>query len=75
MHSILRHVAEMENESLLGLYERFGWPLYQKYGHAIAAFKQAVTDPSVFDGFDIPANILKTLLVNIKRRLAPQVRW
>jgi translation initiation factor 2 subunit 1 len=42
VHGILRHVAEKRKYFLLELYERIGWPLYKKYGHAYDAFKLAI---------------------------------
>lgn len=39
----MRHVAEKENVSLEVLYEKVGWPLYAKFGHAYDAFKLAIT--------------------------------
>jgi len=50
VHSIMRHVAETLEIDLEPLYQRIGWPLYRKYGHAIEAFKLIVTDPdSILD--------------------------
>uniref|UniRef100_A0ACD5YE01 Uncharacterized protein n=1 Tax=Avena sativa TaxID=4498 RepID=A0ACD5YE01_AVESA len=45
VHSIMRHAAETLGVDLEPLYERIGWPLYRKYGHAFEAFKLVVTDP------------------------------
>lgn len=39
VHSIMRQCAEVLGENLESLYERFGWPLYKTYGHALDAFK------------------------------------
>ena len=50
VHSIMRHVAETLEVDLEPLYQRIGWPLYRKYGHAFEAFKLIVTDPdSILD--------------------------
>lgn len=43
VHSILRHVAEKTNTPIEELYERIGWPLNKKYGHAVDAFKLSIT--------------------------------
>ncbi|KAL0080683.1 eukaryotic translation initiation factor 2 alpha subunit-domain-containing protein [Phycomyces blakesleeanus] len=73
VHSILRHVAEKHDMPLKDLYEMIGWPLYKKFGHAFDAFKLAIADPEpVFEGLTIPAEILKELISNIKRRMTPQ---
>jgi translation initiation factor 2 subunit 1 len=45
VHSIMRHVAETLEIDLEPLYQRIGWPLYRKYGHAFEAFKLIVSDP------------------------------
>lgn len=69
----MRHVAEKLDESLEDLYKLFGWPLYQKYGHAYDAFKLAINEPEkVFEGMDISEAIKKELISNIRRRLTPQ---
>lgn len=39
----MRHVAETTQKGLEELYVQFGWPLYQKFGHAYDAFKIAIT--------------------------------
>ena len=50
VHSIMRHVAETLEVDLEPLYQRIGWPLYRKYGHAFEAFKLIVADPdSILD--------------------------
>lgn len=48
VHSVLRHVADHQHSqdervTLQTLYEKVGWPLYRKYGHAYDAFKLALT--------------------------------
>ncbi|VAH89957.1 unnamed protein product [Triticum turgidum subsp. durum] len=45
VHSIMRHVAETLEIDLERIYQRIGWPLYRKYGHAFEAFKLIVADP------------------------------
>jgi translation initiation factor 2 subunit 1 len=76
VHGVLRHVAERRKYYLSDLYERIGWPLYKKYGHAYDAFKLSisdeknVTDP--FDDIDVPADLKEEIKTYILRRLAPQ---
>lgn len=76
VHGVLRHVAERRRYHLQDLYERIGWPLYKKYGHAYDAFKLAisdeknVTDP--FDEIDVPLDLKEEIKMYILRRLAPQ---
>lgn len=43
VHSILRHVAEKTQTPIEELYEKIGWPLNKKYGHAVDAFKLSIT--------------------------------
>lgn len=43
VHSIMRHVAEKLGHDLEEFYQKLGWPLYKKYGHAYDAFKIAIT--------------------------------
>ncbi|XBI98740.1 hypothetical protein VPH35_018944 [Triticum aestivum] len=45
VHSIMRHAADTLGVDLEPLYQRIGWPLYRRYGHAFEAFKLIVTDP------------------------------
>jgi translation initiation factor 2 subunit 1 len=80
----MRHVAERFDTPLEELYVQFGWPLYKKYGHAFDAFKLAITyvyhfdfnvvrEPdTVFEGLELPLEVKRDLLSNIRRRLTPQ---
>jgi translation initiation factor 2 subunit 1 len=76
VHGVLRHLAERRKFYLEDLYEKFGWPLYQKYGHAYDAFKLAISeDKNAGDPFadlDIPQDLKDELKTYILRRLAPQ---
>jgi translation initiation factor 2 subunit 1 len=84
VHSIMRHVAETESVNLEKLYERVGWPLYQKYGHAYEAFKLAVQEPSaVLDSLKyvdetgqetaaLEPSVREALLKGIRRKMTPQ---
>jgi len=82
VHGVLRHVAERRRYYLEDLYEKIGWPLYKKYGHAFDAFKLAISgedknaggggggDP--FEDIDVPQDLKDELKTYILRRLAPQ---
>eukprot|EP00834_Sanchytrium_tribonematis_P005312 NODE_313_length_10011_cov_0.634584.p4 type:complete len:308 gc:universal NODE_313_length_10011_cov_0.634584:6477-7400(+) len=73
VHSLMKHVAEKTDRNLEELYEMFCWDLYDKYGHALDAFKIAVTDSEkVFEGIKIDPQVFAELQVQIKRRLTPQ---
>mmetsp|Transcript_13218 Transcript_13218/g.28698 ORF Transcript_13218/g.28698 Transcript_13218/m.28698 type:complete len:338 (+) Transcript_13218:260-1273(+) len=81
VHGVLRHLAERRKLHLVDLYERIGWPLYKKYGHAYDAFKLALADEAIGGGsgnddpfaeLDIPPDMLDELKAYIRRRLAPQ---
>ena len=73
VHGVLRHLADRKGLYLEELYNKIGWPLYKKYGHAYDAFKLVladVTDP--FAELEIPDAIKDELKSYIRRRLAPQ---
>lgn len=73
VHSIVRHVAETAGVDAIDLYQRWGWPLYRKYGHAYDGFRMAVNDPdAVLEGLDIRPREKEELLRNVRRRLTPQ---
>ncbi|OLL25622.1 Eukaryotic translation initiation factor 2 subunit alpha [Neolecta irregularis DAH-3] len=74
VHSIMRNVAEKQSLPLEAIYEKVGWPLYKKYGHAYEAFRIAITNSdSVFEGIEAPSsNVLPELISQIARRLTPQ---
>ena len=76
VHGVLRHLADRRGLYLKELYEKIGWPLYKKYGHAYDAFKLALAEePGVvdpFDALDVPDEIKNELKEYIKRRLAPK---
>ena len=78
--SILRHVAEVleytKDEQLESLSQRTAWVLDDKYKRpgygACAAFKHAVSDPSILDSLDLNEDEREVLNNNINRRLTPQ---
>lgn len=76
VHGVLRHLAERRKLYLEDLYERIGWPLYKKYGHAYDAFKLFVSDDKnvgdPFEEIDIPQDMKDELRAYILRRFAPQ---
>lgn len=76
VHGVLRHLAEKKKLYLDDLYERVGWPLYKKYGHAYDAFKLALVEGEVEDPFEdikgIPDDLKNEMKTYIRRRLAPQ---
>lgn len=79
VHGVLRHLSERRKLHLEDLYERIGWPLYRKYGHAYDAFKLALADEAApgtvedpFVDVSVPDDIKDELKKYIRRRLAPQ---
>lgn len=76
VHGVLRHLAERRKYYLEDLYEKIGWPLYRKFGHAYDAFKLAISeDKNAGDPFadlDVPQDLKDDLKAYILRRLAPQ---
>mmetsp|Transcript_19475 Transcript_19475/g.22553 ORF Transcript_19475/g.22553 Transcript_19475/m.22553 type:complete len:343 (-) Transcript_19475:6-1034(-) len=77
VHGVLRHLADRKGLYLNELYEKIGWPLYKKYGHAYDAFKLALTEGETgvkdpFEDIDIPEELKTELKMYIRRRLAPK---
>ncbi len=73
VHSIMKHVAEKTDIGLEQLYEMFCWDLYDQYGHALDAFKIAVTDPDrIFKDTSIDKTVYDEILIQIRKRLTPQ---
>jgi translation initiation factor 2 subunit 1 len=73
VHSIMRHVSETCKIRLEDLYNKFGWDLYTRFGHAYDAFKLMITDADrVLQPYELPNEVKETLLSNISRRLTPQ---
>lgn len=73
VNNILKHVAQTTKTDIKLLYKNIGWPLYNKYGHALDAFKIAVYNPeTVLEGLSFNIEIREELLKVINSRLAPQ---
>jgi translation initiation factor 2 subunit 1 len=75
VHSIVRHVSEVQHIDMEELYRMTAWPLYEKFGHAYEAFCAAITDAdSIFNDTNTPgisAELRASLLDNIAKRLTP----
>jgi len=79
VHNILRQVVVKLNAkpveagvTLLDLYEKFGWDLYDKYDHAYNAFRQIMNDKEeVFKKIKISADEKAFLYEAIARKMAP----
>ena len=73
MHSILTQVAIRCDAVLKDLYERIGWPLYRRFGHALDGFRLAVAEfDKVMEGLEMSADEREALQHWISRRLTPQ---
>ncbi|SOV13229.1 eukaryotic translation initiation factor 2 alpha subunit, putative [Plasmodium sp. gorilla clade G2] len=73
VHQTVRHVAKEHGITVEELNEKAIWPLYERYGHALDALKEATMNPeNVFKGLDISEEIKNSLLKDIKLRLTPQ---
>ena len=73
VHGVLRHLADRKGLYLEELYQKIGWPLYKKFGHAYDAFKLVLADETdPFADLDVPDSIKDELKAYIRRRLAPQ---
>ena len=73
VHSIMRHVAEKTKTPIQQLYEKIGWPLNKKYGHANDAFKLSITNPEqVWADVEFPNDVVKDEFVSyIGKKLTP----
>tara|TARA_B110001452_G_scaffold43081_1_gene32982 strand:- start:377 stop:1405 length:1029 start_codon:yes stop_codon:yes gene_type:complete len=75
VHSIMRHVSEVQHVDMAELYAQTAWPLYGKFGHAYDAFRAAINDPgSIFNEELMPdlAEVQKkAILDDICKRLTP----
>jgi len=72
VHSIMRHCSETCKVPLIELYEKFGWDLYKKFGHAYDAFKLIVAEADkVLAPYELDDKVKTTLVANINRRLTP----
>ena len=71
VHGILGYVAESSKTSLEQLYRDFGWDLYERFPHALDAFKSMVKNHGL-----IPASlspfVRSSFLSVIKQRLTPK---
>lgn len=79
VHSVLGNVAKTKNLALDVLYQKVGWPLYRKYGHAYDAFKLALSNVAteeepadIFQDLDVQPDVKEAILTYIKRKLTPQ---
>mmetsp|Transcript_28653 Transcript_28653/g.66992 ORF Transcript_28653/g.66992 Transcript_28653/m.66992 type:complete len:433 (+) Transcript_28653:107-1405(+) len=72
VHSIMRNLATTERRHVEDLYESFGWELADEHGHLLDSFKRLLTEPTILDKYQIPADIKTALLKNIEMRLTPQ---
>lgn len=75
VHSIMRHLSEIQHVEMETLYRQTAWRLYEKFGHAYEAFCAAITDPdSIFNEELMPGleqGLRAALLDNIAKRLTP----
>jgi translation initiation factor 2 subunit 1 len=74
VHNILKQMAVKlgSDVTLLSLYEKFGWDLYDKYGHAFDAFRLIMSDKeAVFKEIDISPEEQRVLFEAISRKMAP----
>jgi translation initiation factor 2 subunit 1 len=82
VHNILRQMVskleiakkseDHEPVTLLSLYEKFGWRLYDKYDHAFDAFRLIMSDPeAVYKEIEISPEEKKILYESIARKMAP----
>ena len=73
VHSIVTRLSNTHKIPPEILYETFVWPLYEKYGHAMDAFKIAATNPEILSEFNLSTDLMEDLLNTIHRRFTFQV--
>jgi len=74
VHNILKQMAVKLGPdcTLLYLYEKFGWSLYDKYGHAFDAFRLIMSDKeAVFKEIKISPEEQAVLYDSIAKKMAP----
>ena len=72
VHNILRQMAVKQSVTLLSLYQKFGWRLYEKYDHAFDAFRLIMSDPeAVYKEINITPEEQKVLHESIAKKMAP----
>jgi translation initiation factor 2 subunit 1 len=72
VHSIMKQTASHLGVPLEDIYNKFGWPIYDKFEHAYEAFRLAMNEPDmVFEGLDISAEEREALLLCISKRMMP----
>ena len=82
VHTITRHAAETTNTNLEDLYKAFTWPVYKKYGHAHAGFRQMSSSAETLfsEAIEISGaegeavltpEVRDALIKDIKRRMTP----
>merc|ERR1719498_246553 len=53
VHSIMRHVSEVQHVDREALYAQTAWPLYAKFPHAYDAFRAAISDPGIVSSLNM----------------------
>lgn len=72
VHSILRHVSNRIKVPILSLYQRVGWPLTRKYGHAYDAFQLAVAEPdTVFSPLNVSQEEKMEAVEHVRTKMMP----
>lgn len=72
VQSILRRVAEELNTDLEVVYEKVGWPLQRKFGHAYDALRLALIDENaVFSECEATEEMRSNVMTLVRHRLTP----
>jgi len=75
VHSIMRHVATKFEKDMLDILQTACWPMYEQYGHAHQALKEAILkDEDIFSKLptEVPADIKGAILEDAERKFAAQ---
>jgi translation initiation factor 2 subunit 1 len=74
VHSVMNRCAQQFNTTIEDVYERIGWPLYRKYGHAHIAFKLNLSSEDngdIYEGLNVSPEERAFLHEYTAKRLAP----
>jgi len=74
VHGIMRQVAQRTKINTADLYEKFGWPLADKYKHLYLGFKHVMNEPDAKKAmieFGVPEKCIDDLHKELYKRMKP----
>ncbi|MDP2439172.1 MAG: S1 RNA-binding domain-containing protein [archaeon] len=70
VHSVMQRVSTLTGMPLEELYQKVGWPLYKKHGHAFDALTLIVSDPSILNDYAVSQPVKDELIKIIQQRMS-----